>query len=139
MPFWKCYYHVIWATHHRQPLLTPEIGAAVADTVWRKSTDLGCEILALNHVADHLHVAVMIRPALAPASWVQQVKGLSAHEVNASFPNLPDIFRWQSGYGLLSFGERNLPMVIEYIDRQPEHHRTNTIETYLECIGDDSD
>jgi hypothetical protein len=33
------------------------------------------------------------------------------------------VFRWQEGYGALSFGERSLETVAAYVHNQPRHHR----------------
>ena len=48
------------------------------------------------------------------------------------FPDLEYSFAWQKGYGVLTFGAKRLPFVIDYIRRQQEHHAADTIEHYLE-------
>ncbi len=132
MPFRVCYYHVIWATKHRAPLITPEIESFIISTIERKSTEMNSPILALNSVADHIHVAVSISTSVAASQWIKQIKGVSAHDVNIEFPHLSTHFRWQQGYDVLTFGAKNLPFVTDYIARQKEHHNNNTFETYLE-------
>ena len=88
--------------------------------------------MAINMMPDHIHIAVRIPPKIAVAEWIGQVKGLSTHEVNAMFPDLEHPFAWQQGYGVLTFGAKRLPFVIDYIRRQQEHHAADTIEEYLE-------
>ena len=132
--FSVCYYHIIWATKHRQPLITPQIESVILATAQQKSLQLKSHIEAMNTVADHLHVAVKIPPSLAISTWVQDVKGLTAYEVNRAYPNLDITFRWQRGYSVLSFGKRNLPFVVQYIEQQKEHHEQNTLEQYLEHL-----
>lgn len=136
MPFRVCYYHVVWSTKHRAPLISPQIEPITIDAVQRKSADLNSEIYAINTVADHVHVAVSISPAVAVSEWLKQVKGLSAYSVNNAFPGLPDRFQWQGGYGILTFGKKQLAKVVEYIEQQKEHHTTNTLEAYLEYKED---
>ena len=136
MPFWRCNYHVIWATQYRQPVITPEMEQLIQSTIKHKSTALECPILAINGISDHVHVAVRIPPKRAPADWVRQVKGLSAHEVNAMFPDLPSMFKWQSGYGILTFGEKHIPFIVDYITGQKEHHANDTFEPYLERVSE---
>lgn len=138
MAFWKCYYHAIWSTRQREPLITPDLEPVIFDAIKRKSTELKCEVLAINGIADHIHVAVSIPPRLAAVSWIRHVKGLSSHEANEMFPNQPSIFRWQTSYGLLTFGAKNLPVVLAYIANQKTHHANNTVIPYLEQT-DDSD
>ena len=61
-----------------------------------------------------------------------QVKGFTTHEISAMFPDLATPFRWQKGYGVLTFGAKNLAFVTNYIARQKEHHRDDTFDPYLE-------
>jgi len=41
---------------------------------------------------------------------------------------------WQEGYGVVSFGTRDLPWVIEYVRQQEQHHRDGTVQDRLERI-----
>jgi putative transposase len=137
MPFHVCYYHFIWSTKHREPLLVGEVETLVYATIKRKSESLKSPILALNGTAEHIHVAVSLSLTVSVAVWVKQVKGTSAREVNVVFPDELSHFRWQSSYGVLTFGVKHLPYVITYIERQKEHHAHNTSEPYLEQTGQD--
>lgn len=132
MSFWKCYYHVIWATCDRAALLTGSVEQLVFDVIRRKSKTLGCPVHAVNGTADHIHVAVSIPPRLAVADWVGQIKGRTAHEVRAFYPDEVVPFSWQTSYGVLTFGAKQLPLVVAYIHNQKQHHSENTLLTYLE-------
>lgn len=134
MPFWKCFYHVVWATKNREALITPAIEAVIFHAIRSKSDTLQCPVIAVNGVADHIHVAVSIRPALAIGDWVGQVKGASSREANLAFPDLGTKFRWQSEYGVLTLGAKNLPFVVGYIENQKDHHRQDDLQPYLEQI-----
>jgi putative transposase len=85
-------------------------------------------------VSNRIHVAVTIPTRVAVAEWVRNVKGLSRREVNAMFPNLETHFSWQNSYGVLTFREGYLETVVNYIERQKEHHAQNTVNAYLERI-----
>ncbi len=138
MPFWQCYYHAIWTTKYREPLITSAVEEVIFEIIQVKSVELKCPVLAINGIPDHIHVAVYIPPRLAAAEWMRHVKGVSSHEINVSFPNAPTHFRWQKHYGLLTFGVKNLKYVVDYIARQKEHHANNTTIDYLERTdGDD--
>ncbi len=54
------------------------------------------------------------------------------------FPHLPSHFHWQSSYGVLTFGAKNLDFVVAYIQNQKTHHAQNQLERYLEQTGDDA-
>jgi putative transposase len=132
MPFWKCYYHVIWATQNREPIITRSIEAILFDAIQAKSAELRSAILAVNGVDDHVHVAVNIPPSVAVSAWVGGVKGASSFAMNSGAGENAARFRWQESYGVLTFGARNLDMVLDYIARQKDHHANGTLERYLE-------
>lgn len=134
MPFWKCYYLVIWTTKKRQAVITPAMEVVIIGAIRSKSEELHCAIHAVNGVTDHVHVAVSIRPSLAIGDWIGQIKGASSHAVNTAFTHLETKFRWQEDYGVVTFGAKNLPTVVSYIGKQKEHHQAGTLEPYLERI-----
>src|SRR5688572_1250152 len=134
MPHCECYYHIVWATKHRQPLIIPDIEPLIISTIKRKSQSLECPVYAINGIEDHIHVAVTIVPKVSVAEWVRQVKGLSTRETNAHFPDAETSFQWQTGYSVHTVGKKALPFVVGYIRKQKEHHKKNTIEPYLEYI-----
>lgn len=138
IPFWRCYYHVIWATKNRAAWITPRIEHAIFDSIQQKAYVLESPILAINTVADHLHVAVCIPPKIAIAEWVKQMKGASTRNVNEQFPDLDNAFGWQASYGVLTFGAKNLDFVMNYITQQKEHHAKNALESYLEQIDEET-
>jgi len=138
MPYIKCFYHAIWATKNRQPLINHQIKTLLFSSIRQKSLEMRCPILELNAIADHVHVAVCIVPNVAAAEWFRQVKGLTAHAININFVDLETSFKWQEGYGLVTFGEKHLPFVQSYIVHQQEHHANRTTLPKLEEIDDDT-
>jgi putative transposase len=138
MPLIVCYYHVVWATKHRVPSISPDVEALIFPTMIRKSETLKSLIHAINGIEDHVHIAVSLAPSLALADWVRQIKGISAHEVNQNFPDLEDKFRWQAGYSAHTFGQKALSNVLEYIQNQKSHHAEDDVIVYLETMEDES-
>jgi putative transposase len=136
MPFWRCYYHIVWATKGREPLITPALEHILFASVKHKAEDLGTRVLAINAVSDHVHVAVSIPPTLNVADWMKHIKGVSSHDINESQPDASDRFRWQGGYGVISVGPQGLELVQDYIVRQKEHHAQGTLYPSLELIED---
>ena len=136
MPFWKCYYHIIWATKNREAVITPPIEMVVFETIRTRADELNSPILAINGTADHVHVAVCVPPSLAVGDWMKQIKGASSRSINMAFDNLPAKFRWQEGYGVLTFGAKNSSFVVRYIENQKEHHQTGDLQPYLEQLDE---
>jgi putative transposase len=88
MPFWRCYYHVIWATKKRAEWITPQVEIVILETMREKAVELESTLLAVNTVADHIHIAACIPPKLAIAEWVKRMKGTSTRNVNDQLPDL---------------------------------------------------
>jgi REP element-mobilizing transposase RayT len=134
MPYVICYYHIVWATKGRQPLIDSVVMKTIKETILEKSSDHRCQVYAIGGISDHIHIAVSIPPALAVAVWVSKVKGLSAYSVNQDFPDRDEIFRWQSGYSVHTFGEKALRTVVAYIENQEAHHRQNLLQPEFERL-----
>ena len=133
MPYWRLYYHVVWATKDREPLITRALEDALFEYVRGKGIALGGKVYAVGGIEDHVHVAVSIPPRLAISTYVGQLKGASSHWVNHVF-QLGAGFDWQEGFGVFSFSHTGLAGVAEYIARQREHHQTGQTIPALERI-----
>lgn len=132
MPYWRIFYHLTWCTKNRTPLITPEIETKLHGYIAGKATSLGAFVYAVNGTDDHIHLVASIPPKISIADFVGQVKGSSSHHMN-HLPNRAEAtFAWQRGYGVLSFGGKQLPWVVEYVKRQKEHHRKGTTLTSME-------
>lgn len=137
MPFYRLFYHVIWATKDRATWITPHIESVVFETIRRESNKMNSPIYAINGTTDHIHVAVTIPPSIAVAQWVKNIKGVATFTVNKTFPDLDNRFHWQEGYGILSFGQKRLADVVEYVHKQKEHHANSSqLIGYLEQIDE---
>jgi len=80
----------------------------------------------IGGIETHIHIAVTIPPTLLISEWIGQVKGASSHYVNHQLANRK-MLDWQTGYGVVSFGTKDLEWVIRYIRNQKEHHEQGTI------------
>ncbi len=137
MSYWRLYYHVVWATKNRLPLLTPDIEPVVHRILIAKGKELGALVYAVNGTYDHVHIAASVPPRVSLADWVRRLKGSSSRIINIEFGD--GTLKWQQGYGIMSFGSRQLKWVIEYIKRQKEHHQTGSLVESLEFETDGVD
>lgn len=137
MSFHVCYYHLIWTTKNRAPWVLADTERHLIAAIREKSEGLKSRIESVNAWIDHVHVAVQITPSLSVSEWVRQVKGYSSFHINRLFPDADEKFRWQESYGVLTFGVKQLPFIVSYIEGQKQHHEANTTYAYLEKTGDD--
>jgi REP element-mobilizing transposase RayT len=136
MTYWRLHYHLIWATFQREPTLTAEREKMFYGVLYNKAKELGVKIHAAGNMEDHAHVAASIPPKLAVADCVRHFKGASSFAIN-HMPGSDGQFKWQEGYGALSFGERSLETVKEYVAKQKEHHRDGKVIEIYERIDED--
>jgi putative transposase len=132
--------HVTWHAKLSRPLVTSEIEPLVQKYVKKKAIDLGgIYVHEIGGTETHVHVALSIEPTVTISEMIGQLKGYSAHEVNQQVGRGDKILEWQAGYGVVSFGTKDLPWVLAYVQNQKEHHARNTIHDRLERIDFDDD
>lgn len=118
--------HLVWATWDRLPLLTPDIERRLYRNIESEAQKLGCTVLALNGIADHVHLLVMMPSTLSVADLLKQIKGVSSHFVNEVLQP-PVQFKWQGSYGAFTVSRWDVDKIKEYIKRQKEHHRSGKL------------
>jgi len=127
----KLYYHIIWSTKNREPIITPEIEDCLHSFIAKKAIGLGGIVYAINGINDHIHLAVSIPPSISISKFIGQIKAVSSGRINQS-GHMPEKFYWQSAYSIFTFRERELPKVIQYIRYQKSHHHEGTIDPLME-------
>jgi putative transposase len=132
MSWHQCFYHVIWATRGRSPLLRFDDIGPIEGIIRASSRERGVFVHAVGIVADHMHVAASIPPSMAVSEVVRLWKGGSSHLVNTL--RGPDVehFAWQEGYGVLTFGRKALPDVVAYVLSQEVRHHAGDLWPGLE-------
>lgn len=135
MPFWRTYYHLVWATKNRTPWLTPEVERRLYPYVIRKARELGVHVYAADGWLEHMHLVASIPPKHAVAYVVKRLKGASAFDLNGA-GILEDKFQWQRGYGVLTVGERQRGRAIAYVQNQKSHHQEQTANSWLERVDE---
>jgi REP element-mobilizing transposase RayT len=115
--------HIVFSTKHRQPFLNDESIRnelhAYSLTVLKS---LDSPSLAINSVADHIHILCNLSRKIAIADLVEELKTSTSKWLKTKDPSLHD-FHWQSGYGVFSVSQSKRPDIIHYIHHQQEHHR----------------
>lgn len=135
----RLYYHFVWSTKDRQPMLELDIEDAVMKVVYSKGKELEIEIVEANGALDHFHVLVQSKPNLSPSDIAKHLKGSSSHFVNRVTLKNDEIRQlyWQDGYGVVSVSPQAMKSVQEYVRRQKEHHSKGTVKKEWEISGID--
>ena len=122
--------HLTWHTKLSQPLLQPDVEAMTFACLREKAANLGDVYLhEIGGTETHVHLALSIEPTVLISELIGAFKGNSSHEVNRRVGLGRSVLQWQTGYGVVSFGTRDLPWVVEYVRNQKQHHvRGNTFK-----------
>jgi len=114
--------HITWHTKGDSPVLRDEIEAQTHRYLGGRVVQTeGAYHHETGGADDHIHLVVSIPPTLPISDWIGQLKGATSHFINHEIANA-DVLHWQAGYGVVSFGTKDLPWVVEYVRNQRRHH-----------------
>ena len=127
--------HITWHTKESAPLLVPKIETIVHHYMrGRCIATPGVYIHEIGGIETHVHLCISIVPTITISDLVGQLKGGSAHDANQKLTHKG--VEWQTGYGVVSFGTKDLEWVKEYVRNQRDRHARGNIEDRLERIAD---
>jgi putative transposase len=133
----EVYLHLVWATERRQPWISPDIERAVLRCIENEAQQLGCAVLAVNCMPDHVHLLVKVPGRISPAELAKQVKGVSSRFVHTTL-RPGEHFAWQEGYAVFSVCRTHTAPIISYIERQREHHSSGKLWPSLEEVDEEN-
>ena len=132
--FSQIYIQTVFAVSNRQSLIKPEFKEDLYKYVSGIVSNQGQKLIAINGVADHVHILIGLRPAMALADLVQEIKADSTNFINKN-RWVRGRFNWQEGYGAFSYGHSQLDTIIRYIQNQEKHHKRRSFKNeYLTLL-----
>jgi putative transposase len=124
-------FHITWHTKTSLPMITRKIEDRLYRYLTHKIVETDGAILhALGGIETHVHIGVSLPSNLLVSDWIGKLKGSSSYYINHEVQ--PKALEWQRGYGIVSFGTKDLPWVIDYIKNQKKHHSRGKIHDRLE-------
>lgn len=139
MPYWRLYYHVVWATRHREPMISEGMIEPIVRAIEQTTRESGVNVFAVGVMADHVHVLAQIPPSLAPSAVIGQWKGASSHAANSQGPESLAKLAWQAGYGVQSVSQRGFDQVRDYVLNQRQRHAARQVYGAYERTEDVND
>ena len=124
--------HFVWHTTNNEPVLVDEIEAQLHRYLRGRAMETpGLFLHQVGGTDDHVHLVASVPPTLLVSEWVGRLKGAGSHFINHQIANRK-VLAWQTGYGVVSFGTKDLPWVVDYVRRQREHHANGKTHERLE-------
>jgi len=125
------YYHPIWSTRQRSPLIRPEWSDDLYAYIGGIFRNQGNRLLVAGGVADHIHLLCSLQRDSVVMDVVQTIKTNSSKWLREG--HSPS-FRWQDGYAAFTVSHGALAAVERYIRNQAEHHKKLTFEEEMREI-----
>jgi REP element-mobilizing transposase RayT len=132
--FSQVYIQVVFAVKHRENLIAKEWKEELYKYISGIITAKGQKSIIVNGVADHVHLFIGLRPAMAISDLVRDIKNNSSNFINDK-KFVKGKFKWQEGYGVFSYSHSHISRVYNYILNQETHHKKKSFkEEYLELL-----
>jgi putative transposase len=112
-------YHFVWCPARRRKILTGPVEKDLRKLLSAKVAELGCEILAMEIMPDHVHLFLNCPPTLSPSDVMFWLKGYSSRilrEKYASLRRMPSM--WTRSFLVSTAGNVSSNTVQKYIAEQ---------------------
>jgi putative transposase len=85
----------------------------------QKVLELGCSMIALETMPDHVHIFVQATPTIAPNRLIAAMKGYTSRVLRQEFPELlkmPSL--WSRSYFVSTHGHVSADTIKKYVEEQ---------------------
>jgi len=123
------YYHLVFATKHRQPLIKPAWMPRLHEYLGGTVKGLGGVCEEVGGVSDHVHLLVGLRATHCLSDVLRDLKRSATIWVHQEVGD--PVFQWQDGYAAFTVSATARPSVRNYIANQAQHHRQQSFRDEL--------
>ncbi|AHF79424.1 IS200/IS605 family transposase [Thermococcus paralvinellae] len=117
-------YHFIWIPKYSRDILVGKVAERLKQMLKEYAEEIGCEVISLEVMPDHVHIFLRAKPNLSPAQIVNHLKGKSARKLLMEFPELRAKTTrgrlWSRSYFVASVGYITDEIVKHYVETQWE-------------------
>jgi putative transposase len=131
----KLYYHIVFSTKHRKPLITDAIELELHKYIGGIIRNIEGTCIEVNGMADHIHILAIIPPKISISDVLRSIKASSSKWIHDSHPTL-STFAWQDGYAAFTVSTSQVESVRNYIRNQKSHHHSSDYKTELISLLD---
>ena len=114
--------HFVFGTKNRRATLRKENRRDLYKYIYGILKNLGCYLIRINGIEDHVHILTEIPPTVAVSEIMKKVKQSSSHWIKETWI-FPDFEGWGKGYFAVSVSPEAKEQCRQYIINQEEHHK----------------
>ena len=130
----QIYLQIIFAVKYRRAIIEKSWQSQLHGVIGSLINETSCKTLIVNGVKDHVHCLVGLKPVVSVSQLMKEVKAKSSKYIN-DHSLARCRFEWQEGFGVLSYGQRDVDTIFKYIQRQEEHHKVQTfLDEYRQLL-----
>src|SRR6266567_3498957 len=96
--FSQIYIQTVFAVSGRQSLIKQDFKEELYKYITGIVRNQGQKLISINGMPDHIHILIGLKPAMALADLVREIKADSSNFVNKN-KFVRGKFSWQEGYG----------------------------------------
>ncbi len=128
--------HLVYSTKNREPWIKDlSLRSRLHAYLAGACRAVGSEAYRVGGTDDHVHIACTLPRTLTVSKLLEEIKKSSSIWVKKQDDQLR-LFAWQAGYGAFSVGTSQVPVLMNYIDNQLEHHHSSTFkEEFLNFLN----
>jgi putative transposase len=134
----ELYVHLIWATAERAAMVKPALERSLYRCLEDQARQMGCTVLAIGGMPDHVHMVVRYPAKVSVAQLVQQIKGVSSHLLKEQLQAGLG-FHWQERYGAFSLSRSHVEKVVAYVNDQKQRHAEQDLWGQWEEADEEAD
>ena len=133
----QIFYHVVFAVKGRESLINSSIKEELYKYISGIIANQKQKLFIINGMPDHIHILMNCKPNMNLSDIVREIKEHSTKFINEK-RILHGKFYWQEGFGAFSVSKKDIPIILNYIKNQEEHHKRKTFkEEYYEFLIED--
>ena len=126
----KIILHIVFSTKNRADLIPKYLLQEMHAYIASVCRNHGSEAFRIGGTQNHIHIACTLPRTLTVSQLLEEIKKSSSKWIkNRDAPSSE--FSWQAGYGVFSLGHSQLDTLIQYIDKQEEHHHQRSFQEEL--------
>ncbi len=131
MSYTSTYYHFVFRTKGSRRVLTPENSERLFRYINGITQKLGCTLIQINGMSEHIHIAVSLSPSVSVALFMQKVKSGSSSWIKSNLETFRGFDGWATGYFCSTFSGGDVQKVTHYIANQQQHHLNKSFRDEL--------
>lgn len=130
----QIFYHIVFAVRNRASLIVPAIKEDLYKYITGIVSNQNQKMFINSGMPDHVHILMNCKPNMNLSNNIREIKEHSTKFINAK-KLIKGKFFWQEGFGAFTVSKKDVPLILNYIKNQEEHHRKKTFrEEYIDFL-----